>query len=162
MCGILAVIGDYRYKEIPEALIERGRDDQGVYQDDHVQLMQTRLEITPCKVKLPFQHKGMVLLFNGEIYNWRELSEEVGGNNEYEVIINSFIRWGNDLHLHLDGQFYIIIYNPNNPEQKVYHFQDPFKIHTVYYDKFEGSEIYASNLRSLPEIKLKEPQHHGS
>jgi len=48
MCGIVAIYGDYRYKEIPNALIERGRDGQGIYQDDYVQLMQTRLEITKC------------------------------------------------------------------------------------------------------------------
>ena len=58
MCGIIACIGDYRYKEIPQALIERGRDDNGIYEDNQVQLIQTRLEITKCKVKLPYQWAG--------------------------------------------------------------------------------------------------------
>lgn len=155
MCGIIAVLGDYRYKEIPKALIERGRDDNGIYEDKHVQLIQTRLEITPCKVKLPYEWDDYVLLFNGEIYNW----EELGGENEYQSILIGFKNHDFNLQHHLDGQFYIIIYRKS--DNSLHHFQDNFKIHTVYYDRFEGSEIYSSNLRSLPQIKLKQPQHQG-
>ena len=154
MCGIIACIGDYRYKEIPQALIERGRDDNGIYEDNQVQLIQTRLEITKCKVKLPYQWGGYVLLFNGEVYNWKEL----GGENEYQSILMAFKKYGTNLSYYLDGQFYIIIYEIGGT---IYHFQDNFKIHTVYHIKYKGSDIYSSNIRSLPEIKFKELQHQG-
>ena len=154
MCGILAVFGDYRYKEIPLALVERGRDSQGVYQDEHCQLIQTRLEITPCDIELPYKQDGYVLLFNGEVYNWQEF-----GGNEYEAIVNAFKRFGTDLHNHLDGQFRIIIYNTTTRER--HHFKDDFSIHALYYIRHKGNDIYASNLRSLPMAEFKQTQPRG-
>jgi asparagine synthase (glutamine-hydrolysing) len=152
MCGILAVVGDYRYEEIPSALLERGPDDSGIYEDEHVQLMQTRLEITKAKVQLPFQTDRHVLLFNGEIYNWKAF----GGMNEFQSIINAYL---NDMMEDLDGQFSIIIYDKVNHTIK--YFQDMFKIHVVYKTEYKGSTIYASNLRSLPEVKFKEISMKG-
>jgi asparagine synthase (glutamine-hydrolysing) len=152
MCGIICVVGKYRYKEIPKALIERGRDDNGIYEDEYVQLIQTRLEITKCDVQLPYQDDRYVLLFNGEVYNWAEF----GGANEYESIIEAFC---SDKMDQLDGQFYIIIYDKFN--NTLHHYQDDFKIHTVYNTNYHHSEIYASNLRSLPQIEFNKIQHQG-
>lgn len=159
MCGILAVKGKYRYDAIPDALIERGVDDSGIYEDDYVQLIQTRLEITPCKVELPFQDEEYVLLFNGEIYNWKEIIKEYDVKNEYEAIIAAFKHYGSDLKEYLDGQFSILIYRKKN--NMLYFFQDDFKIHKVYYIEYNGSIIYASNLRSLPNLELKALQSKG-
>lgn len=159
MCGILAVIGEYRYSEIPEALLERGPDDAGIYQDEHVQLIQTRLEITPCKVQLPFQLNNLVLLFNGEIYNWKELAEELNAENEYEVILKAFKRYGADFREQLDGQFTILIYDKDSG--MIYIHQDDFKIHALYHSEYNGSFIYASNLRSMPEVKFRAIQTKG-
>jgi asparagine synthase (glutamine-hydrolysing) len=155
MCGIICVVGKYRYKEIPKALIERGRDDNGIYEDEYVQLIQTRLEITKCDVQLPYQDDRYVLLFNGEVYNWAEF----GGANEYESILKGVRKYGKDLGKYLDGQFYIIVYDKHN--QKFFSFQDQFKIHVVYHTNYKGSDIHASNLRSLPQIEFNEIQHQG-
>ena len=159
MCGILAVIGGYRYKEIPDALIERGPDDYGIYQDELVQLIQTRLEITPCEIHLPYQLNNLVLLFNGEIYNWKELSEELNAENEYEVILKAFKRYGADFREQLDGQFTILIYDKD--AGMIYIYQDDFKIHALYKTKYNDSFIYASNLRSFPEVKFDAIQTKG-
>jgi len=155
MCGILASFGGYKYKDIPSALIERGRDSQGIYQDDYAQLIQTRLEITPCNIELPFKRNDKVLLFNGEVYNWKEF----GGANEFESILIAFERYGDNLVEHLDGQFYIIIYDTN--KKLHYHFHDPFNIHCVYHLRHEFSDVYSSNIRSLPKIKFNKLQHQG-
>jgi asparagine synthase (glutamine-hydrolysing) len=149
MCGILAVIGDYRYKEIPKALLERGRDDNGIYQDKHVQLIQTRLEITKCNIELPYQTDRYVLLFNGEIYNYKQF-----GDNEYEAILNVY-QYGGEL----DGQYAIIVYDKQTKE--VTTLTDSFGIHCLYKDDYNGSRFYSSNLRSLPKIEFKEAQHRG-
>ncbi len=155
MCGIIAVIGSYRYSEIPKALIERGRDSQGIYEDEFVQLIQTRLEITPCKIDLPFQTDRYVLLFNGEIYNWQEF----GGLNEFESIIKGFEKYGNDFESQLDGQFFILIYDKLT--QNIVTFNDEFKINSCWYIRLDESLILASNLRSLPKIKFKEMSLNG-
>lgn len=155
MCGILAVIGKYRYTEIPKALIERGRDGNGIYEDEFVQLIQTRLEITPCKIELPFQTQRYVLLFNGEIYNWQSFE----GLNEFDSIIKGYEKYGSELLDKLDGQFFILIYDKIN--QKIITFNDEFKINSCYYDYFDESLILTSNLRSLPKIKFKEMSLNG-
>lgn len=154
MCGILAVIGDYRYSEIPKALIERGRDGQGIYQDKNVQLIQTRLKITGGEITLPYQNDRYVLLFNGEIYNYKKFDA-----NEYEAILKAFKKYKNNVAKHLDGQFAIIIYDKINNE--VFFFNDDFKINCVYYTTFENSLILSSNLRSMPNMKFKSIQTCG-
>jgi len=151
MCGIIAVLGDYRYKEIPEALRERGRDSEGMYQDDYVQLMQTRLHITGGHVDLPYQDEDYVLLFNGEIYNYKRFAD-----SEYQAILTAY-RF--DKMNELDGQYAIIIYNKKKHVTDVY--VDEMRIHTLYKTRYKNSTIYSSNLRSLPEIEFNKLQSRG-
>lgn len=149
MCGILAIYGDYRYKEIPKALIERGRDGQGMYQDEFVQLIQTRLEINKCDIELPYQTDKYVLLFNGEIYNYKEFAD-----NEYQAILNAY-EYGGEL----DGQYAIIIYNKETKELTT--LVDGFGINCLYRDDYNGSRFYSSNLRSLPRVQFDKEQLRG-
>lgn len=151
MCGILATLGNYRYKEIPKALIERGRDAQGIYEDDFAQLIQTRLEITKCNVELPYQQDIYTLLFNGEIYNYKDF-----GSNEWEAIINAFKDGRID---DLDGQYAIIIYNKQT--HNLHYYIDEFNIHALYYDEIDGNKFISSNLRSLPRIEFNKSQLRG-
>lgn len=151
MCGILAVLGDYRYKDIPDALRERGRDSEGMYQDEHVQLMQTRLHITGGDINLPYQDEDYVLLFNGEIYNYKTFAD-----SEYQAILTAY-RF--DKMHELDGQYAIIIYNKKKNVTDVY--LDEMRIHTLYKINYKGSTIYSSNLRSLPELEFNKKQSRG-
>lgn len=151
MCGILAIQGKHRYKEIPEALIERGRDSQGMYQDEYAQLIQTRLHITGGDVQLPYQQEEFVLLFNGEIYNYKTFAD-----NEYKAIIEAY---KSDRMNELDGQYAIIIYNKETHLMDVY--LDELRIHALYMDEYNGSTIYSSNLRSLPKLEYDKYQHRG-
>ena len=159
MCGILAVVGKYRYKEIPQALIERGRDAQGIYEDEHVQLIQTRLQITgKQEIPLPLEVGNWVLLFNGQIFNYKELNKNFLYNvdfkydSDFETIIHGFWRYGMDFVKMFEGQYAIFLYNKQTQEH--YFFRDELAIRTVYKLEYEDSIIYSSNLRSLPEIKF--------
>lgn len=145
MCGVLAVIGKYRYAEIPKALIERGRDDNGIFENEYVQLIQTRLHITGGKKVLPFQNDKYVLLFNGEIYNYKQYA-----NCEYQAILNAHEK--KELNK-LDGQFAIIIYNKKT--NKLTLGLDELRINSLVYTNHEDSLIISSNIRSLPNIKIK-------
>ena len=81
MCGIIAVVGKHRYDKVPDSLIDRGVDDHGIYSDDNVQLIQTRLQITGKDVfNLPVQNDRYVILFNGEVYNYIELRKLLENN----------------------------------------------------------------------------------
>lgn len=166
MCGILAVFGDYRYKEIPEALLERGPDGHGMYVDDYCQLMQTRLKITGnMDLDLPLEWGNWVLLFNGEIYNYKELNEkylydfEFRYDSDFETILYGYSKFGKDFITFLDGQYAIIIYN--KATNKHYVHTDQFKIRALYRIEYEGSIIYASNERSLPEMKFNKIPNMG-
>lgn len=166
MCGIISVIGDYRYKEIPQALIERGRDGNGVYEDEHVQLIQTRLQITGNdEMKLPVQTDDWVLLFNGQIYNYKELNKrflymyDFKYDSDFETILYGFEKYGNIFIDMLDGQFAIFLYNKKT--QQHHFFRDELAIRTVYKLEYQGSTIYSSNLRSLPEIKFNQLPTRG-
>jgi len=166
MCGILAVVGDYRYKEIPEALIERGPDGSGMYQDDYVQLMQTRLQITgKDEIPLPMETDNWVLLFNGQIYNYRELNHDYlymydfKYDSDFETIIYGFEKYGESIIKLFEGQFAIFLYNKITHQH--YTFTDHFKIRSMYRAYYEDSIIYSSNLRSLPEIKFHQLPTRG-
>jgi len=159
MCGILAVVGDFRYDKIPDALIERGRDGQGVYEDEHVQLIQTRLQITGNdEMKLPVQTDTWVLLFNGEIYNYKLLNKlylymyDFKYDSDFETVLYGFEKYGYSFINMLDGQFAIFLYNKKT--QQHHFFRDELAIRTVYKMEYQDSTIYSSNLRSLPAIKF--------
>ena len=150
MCGIIAVVGKYRYDKIPAALIERGRDGSGMYQDSHVQLMQTRLKITgKDEIPLPLQNDTWVLLFNGEIYNYKEINKnylymyDFKYDSDFETILYGFEKYGPTIIDQLDGQFAIFLYNKKN--QDTYYFSDEFKIRSTYKLYFEDSIIYSSH-----------------
>lgn len=166
MCGILAVIGKYRYDKIPEALIERGRAGSGIYEDDHVQLIQTRLQITGNdEIPLPLQWENWVLLFNGQIYNYKQLNEKFLPDNkflfdsDFETIIQGFPKYGADWINLFDGQFFIFLYNKTT--HKYYTFTDELKIRTAYKVQYQDSTIISSNLRSLPEMKFNKFPSRG-
>ena len=160
MCGILASVGEYRFEGIPEALLDRGIDDAGEYVDSDIQLMQTRLQITGGdKIALPLQHEEYVLLFNGEIYNYKELNKNLTEfqfkyDSDFETALYGFIKWGDSFVDRLDGQYAIFIWNKLSKTHHI--FTDPFKIKSVYKIEHEGSVIYSSNLLSMPHLSFQE------
>lgn len=166
MCGILAVIGDYRYVKIPESLIERGRDGCGIYQDEHVQLMQTRLQITGNDtIDLPIQNDIWVVLFNGQIYNYKELNEkflkmyDFKYDSDFETVLYGFSKYGKDFFTFVNGQYAVFAYNKKTQEH--YTIVDDYRIKTLYKHRYEGSLFYSSNLRCLPGVTFKSTQTTG-
>lgn len=156
MCGILAIVGKHKYDSIPRGLTERGIDDSGIYKEDGVQLIQTRLQITGFnRTDLPLRYDKYVLLFNGEIYNYLELNKELSEfefkyDSDFETILYSYIKWGDSFIDRLDGQYAIFIWNIETKEHKI--FIDPFKIKSLYSIDYDNSVIYSSNIRSLKGI----------
>src|SRR5436190_616086 len=111
MCSIsgvfnLAGAGDLRavVARMNAAQKHRGPDDQGIVQMDHVVLGNTRLAIidTTSAGHQPMTdpETGNCLTYNGEIYNFRELRRELGGewrsNTDTEVVLRAYAQWGTD------------------------------------------------------------------
>ena len=119
MCGLIGVAGSARAPDEALAqaaiarLAERGPDDRGLWREQDTLLAHCRLSILDLS---PAGHQPMtsadgryVLIYNGEIYNFRELRAELGGDwrsdSDSEVILAAYQRWGKAFLQRLRGMF---------------------------------------------------------
>src|SRR5262249_32034558 len=120
MCGIFGAIGvslsDDAVRDALATLRHRGPEAQGFERLDQTVLAHTRLRIldlSPTGAQPMTNEDGSVwVTFNGEIYNFAELREELEGaghvfrsRSDTEVIVHAYERWGDDVVTHLDGMF---------------------------------------------------------
>lgn len=130
MCGITGIIAfteegkQYLPKigDAVNALLHRGPDGNGIYTDRNVALGHTRLAIldTTAAASQPFHSadKRWAIVFNGEIFNYRELRIELENSgivfrtsSDTEVLLNLFIRDGKEMLAKLNGFFAFAIYD---------------------------------------------------
>ena len=94
MCGINGIISkeknkDKLIKEMNNRIIHRGPDAEGIYVDDYVALGQRRLSIIDIKggdQPIYNEDKSVLIVYNGEVYNYKELKEEL---KEYKFTTNT-------------------------------------------------------------------------
>ena len=80
--------------------------------------------------------KSLVIVFNGEIYNYKELKKELkeykfNTNSDTEVILNGYLKWGKEVPSHLRGMFAFMIYDIKN--NSLFGARDYFGIKPFYY-----------------------------
>lgn len=162
MCGI---VGYYKYKKnnvsieiLTNHLIKRGPDDQGVYEDDKVALGHTRLSIldlTTGHQPMFDQNKEVVVVFNGEIYNFLDIKHQLqsGGvsfatHSDTEVIIEAYKTYGITGCLErLEGMFAFALWDIK--EQKLFIVRDRFGEKPLYYTQDEKGVYFASELKAI-------------
>ena len=166
MCGITGIVSPKNkasVEEMTRAILHRGPDDEGYFKDEHVALGMRRLSIIDlARGKQPITSTDgrFLIFFNGEIYNYKELKEDLGDyefktNSDTEVILAGFIKWGEEVLSRLRGMFVFCIYDMK--ESKLFLARDFFGIKPLYYLK-ERSKIvaFSSEIKSfltLPEFK---------
>src|SRR5688572_6165373 len=113
MCGIAGIIDPkqthHDNMELLKVMLKvqnhRGPDDTGTWTDEHIFLGHNRLSIIDLSVAAnqPMHYKAFSLVFNGEIYNYIELREELSKkghqfitHSDSEVILHAFEEWGPD------------------------------------------------------------------
>lgn len=128
MCGICGYIGKRRisYSDLErcnEAMVCRGPDDAGtiIFEEAEqiVALAHRRLSIIDVSSAghqpMTSVDKNIVIVFNGEIYNYLELKKELSypyrSHTDTEVIIAAYLKWGIDCLSHLNGMFALAIYD---------------------------------------------------
>ena len=147
MCGIAGIIRqEIENKEkiigqMVERINHRGPDDDGFFVDGFVGLGMRRLAIIDLntgKQPITTEDGKLIIFFNGEIYNYKELREEllVKGykfktQGDTEVILNMFVEYGEKMLVRLRGMFAICIYNIETRE--VFLARDFFGIKPLYY-----------------------------
>ncbi len=169
MCGICGFTGKKEegtetLKKMTDVITHRGPDSAGFYSDDHISMGFRRLSIIDLdKGHQPIfnEDKTMVLTFNGEIYNYRELRSELltlghtfSTESDSEVLIHGFEEWGEKLLYRLRGMFGFAIYHTK--DHSVFIARDFFGIKPMHYTVAEGELIYASEIKSI----LQHPDYH--
>jgi asparagine synthase (glutamine-hydrolysing) len=175
MCGIAGIVGLEPAKHIGpmlESIEHRGRDDQGEWVSDlidetgrQVCFGHRRLSIIDTTAgghEPMFSHDDRyVLTFNGEIYNYRELREQLTGfgycfrtDSDAEVLLEAFAHWGLDCLPRLNGMFAFAIWDKR--ERTLTLARDHVGIKPLYYAHLPkaGALLFASEIKAILASKL--------
>jgi len=163
MCGIVGFAGDGTEMDLrfmSAALQHRGPDGQGIHMDRqfHVGLGHQRLAvIDPAGGYQPmWREDGTVgVVFNGEIYNARELRDQLVDcghrfstvHSDTEVLVHGYEQWGRDLPIRLDGMFAFAIFDANAGQLLLA--RDRFGEKPLYYAERPGVFAFASEVSAL-------------
>lgn len=166
MCGIAGIIHpSFGSKEVLDLMlnriIHRGPDDSGTYIDADVGMGMRRLSIIDVDGgKQPISSKdgSLIIVFNGEIYNFKELREGLVArghtfktHTDTEVILHLYEELGEKVVHELRGMFTFFIYDMK--KGKVLAARDPFGIKPLYYLKQDGAiRGLASEIKCLLEL----------
>ena len=169
MCGFVGYVNKEKDKTktiklMNDMIIHRGPDSEGYYTDSDIALGFRRLSIIDLKggdQPIYNEDKIMVIVFNGEIYNYRELKEDLikkghkfTTKSDTEVILHGYEEYNTELFPKLRGMFSFIIYNKKTKE--VVGARDYFGIKPMYYYIDKDNFMFGSEIKSfLPNKNFK-------
>jgi len=186
MCGFVIVVSD-RSKNYPEKISEasldglkhRGPDDKGILAVKNGEIIFPKEEeLVSINPEVTLFHRRLSIIdlssagkqpmsticgryhivFNGEVYNYVELREELKlkgyvfkSNSDTEVILNSFKEWKEDCIKKFIGMFALAIYDAKN--RSIFIARDPFGIKPLYYCKWNGGIAFSSEIAPLLQLE---------
>ena len=168
MCAIAGVIGMKIDHEISDQMINtmkrRGPDGQGLYIQDSVMLLHTRLAIIdpvggtqPMRVQLG--REVYMITYNGELYNTEEIRRELISlghhfetRSDTEVILRAYVQWKESCLDKLNGIYAFAIWEEHS--KKLFLARDRMGVKPFFYRQKEGGLIFASELKTI----LSHPQ----
>jgi asparagine synthase (glutamine-hydrolysing) len=142
-----------------DALTPRGPDAQGLYVEKNIGLVHRRLAVVDLengKQPMTKIHNGAqyTIVYNGELYNTAELRKELKrkgvkfvGTGDTEVLLWSFIIWGEKCLEKLNGIFAFAVWN--NQTQKLFAARDRMGVKPFFYRETQNGLIFASEIKSL-------------
>lgn len=165
MCGIAGISTKRKNKKeliekMSERMIHRGPDGEGYFYDGDVALAHRRLSIIDLSTgNQPMfnEDETVVTVFNGEIYNYIELKDELKKkghtfktNSDTEVLVHGYEEWKENLPKHLRGMFAFAIYSKKTKE--LFLARDNFGIKPLYYAQFGDDFFFASEIKSFLDL----------
>ncbi len=181
MCGIAGIITqepDRYVRRMLDTIEHRGRDDEGVWTSDPIDKLGRRVGLGHRRLAIidtsRAGHQPMVssdgryvLTFGGEIYNYRELRDELTGKGhvfrtqtDTEVLLTAFIEWGADCLPRLNGMFHFAVWD--NQDRTLTLARDHVGIKPLYYANIPPKEgrppsfIFASEIKAILATGLVE------
>ncbi len=172
MCAIAGVIG----LDLPEDIVQkmlatmarRGPDGKGVYRKEACSLLHTRLAvIDPAggtqPMVLSWAGEQYILIYNGELYNTRELREELAkqghtftGHSDSEVVLHSYAQWGEACVDRLNGIFAFAVWEEK--KKRVFLARDRIGVKPLFYMQQGSGLLFASEIKTIlayPSVKAQ-------
>lgn len=176
MCGIAGSVNcndvfekDIRYLyDIKNVLKRRGPDQDGVYINNDVALVHTRLAVIDVMNGIqPMITKeygdDYIIVYNGEIYNTDEVRNELkykghnfNGHSDTEVVLKAFIEWGEDSVKKLNGIFAYAIWSEK--DNSLFMARDRMGVKPLFYSQKGDRLIFSSEIKGMLAHPLIRPQ----
>ncbi|MBS4202500.1 asparagine synthase (glutamine-hydrolyzing) [Lederbergia citrea] len=167
MCGFIGCIHDQAtdnkvpdqatFKQLNDLITHRGPDDDGYFEDEHIQFGFRRLSIIDVESghqPLSYENDRYWIIFNGEIYNFVELREELVKDglafetaSDTEVIIALYSQLKEKAVEKLRGMFAFLIWDKES--QELFGARDQFGIKPFFYKEEAGRTFFASEKKSI-------------
>ena len=170
MCGITGIynfdknqdISIEKLKLMNSSLIHRGPDNEGSYVEGQIGLAHRRLSIIDLKEgKQPMvsQNDKIIIVFNGEIYNYLELKKELENhgfyfktNSDTEVIIAAYEFWGNECHNKFNGMWAFAIWDKRS--NSLILSRDRFGEKPLYYYRCNEFLLFGSEIKAIKQFGI--------
>ncbi|MBO9592157.1 MAG: asparagine synthase (glutamine-hydrolyzing) [Niabella sp.] len=166
MCGITGFIDGTKDRaaliDMTNALERRGPDDQGVFFADGVGMGHRRLSIIDLSNRghQPMFFGNLVIVFNGEIYNYRDIQKELIAKNyvfesesDTEVVLKAFHCWGINCVQKFVGMFAIALYD--KVAMELYLIRDRVGVKPLYYAEGNKTIAFSSDLNGINQYLFK-------
>ena len=168
MCGIAGIISNNKIEDIEskkifflkKILFHRGPNHSDYFKNENIFLLHNRLSIIDIDKRSNqpmFSNCGnLILIFNGEIYNYLELkkllvkSYNFKTNSDSEVLLAAYTKWGKNMLNYLCGAFTFCIYDKKN--KKAFFARDRFGQKPIFFWKKNNSIIFASEIKFFKHL----------
>src|SRR5882724_8341135 len=165
MCGIAGIFHFDSDKKVDSNVIKRmtdsqshrGPDGEGFYVNGNIGLGHRRLSIIDLQrgaQPMFSEDRSIVIIFNGEIYNYIELREELKGlghkfrtSSDTEVIIKAYQQWGRDCQNKFNGMWAFALWDEK--KQQLFLSRDRIGEKPLYYAIVDGTLVFGSEIKSL-------------
>ena len=168
ICGIVNFDGIVSQVDIVQKMSEkmkhRGPDESDIFSHTHACLGHNRLSVVDLEnghqpMSVAYSNKVYTIVYNGEIYNCDELREELRLQGfepktscDTEIVLYSYLLYGEDCPCHLNGIFAFSIYDG----ERLFCARDRFGVKPFYYSLLGGELVFASEIKAMlshPKIR---------
>ena len=165
MCGFVGILErggasfaeEHLLKEMRDSILHRGPDDAGFHKDGPLGIGFRRLSVIDVPgghQPMTDKHSGVSIVFNGEIYNYKDLRNELKSlghqfntASDTEVLLRSFIQWGEDCLLRLRGMFAFAAWAPKT--QTLLLARDHLGIKPLYWSNIGEQFVFSSEVKAF-------------